>query len=165
MPFSFAIFSADWPIVRPVDGSAMAGACGTRSRGRRRAKMPSRAPSERAFCASTRARDMRRLWRIGTSDRLSAPPAMPTSTCPSRMAEITSTIASFADAHARFTVCAGTDRGSGVRSTTSRPRFGAFTDGTTWPITTMPTTAGSISVRSSSSRTAAVPRSSAVMSR
>ena len=28
MPFSFAIFSADWPMVRPVDGSAIAGTSG-----------------------------------------------------------------------------------------------------------------------------------------
>ncbi len=34
IPFSFAIFSADWPIVSPVEGSAMAGVCGTKSRGR-----------------------------------------------------------------------------------------------------------------------------------
>src|SRR5262249_51872595 len=33
MPFSLAIFSADSPIVRPVDGSASAGGTGTRSRG------------------------------------------------------------------------------------------------------------------------------------
>ena len=45
MPFSFAIFSADCPIDSPVDGSAMAGVTGTRSRGRTCAKMPSRWPS------------------------------------------------------------------------------------------------------------------------
>ena len=78
--FSLAIFSADWPIVRPVDGSAMAGASGTRSRGRTRASEPRRAPSDLAFCVSTRMRAMRRLCRIGTSERLSAPPAIPTST-------------------------------------------------------------------------------------
>ena len=39
---NFAIFSADWPIDSPVDGSAIAGVTGTRSRGRTCAKMPSR---------------------------------------------------------------------------------------------------------------------------
>ena len=45
MPFSLAIFSADWPIVSPVDGSAIAGVTGTRSRGRVRASAPSRVPT------------------------------------------------------------------------------------------------------------------------
>jgi hypothetical protein len=37
MAFSLAIFSADCPIVSPVDGSAMAGVMGTRSFGLMRA--------------------------------------------------------------------------------------------------------------------------------
>ena len=43
MPFSLAIFSADSPIVRPVDGSDTAGHSGTRSRGRSRLSSSSRA--------------------------------------------------------------------------------------------------------------------------
>ena len=54
---------------------------------------------------------MRRLCRIGTSERHSAPPAIPTSTWPSRIADATSAIAWFAEAQARFTVWAGTDFG------------------------------------------------------
>jgi hypothetical protein len=108
---------------------------------------------------------MRRLWRIGTSERLSAPPAIPTSACPSRIDEATSAIAWLADAQARLTVCAGTDFGSPARRDTSRPRFGALTEGTTWPMTSVPIEAGSTSVRSRSSRTQAFPRSRAVRSR
>ena len=108
---------------------------------------------------------MRRLWRIGTSERLSAPPAIPTSTCPSRIEEATSAIAWFAEAQARLTVWAGTDFGSPAPRATSRPRFGALTEGTTCPMTTVPIEAGSTSVRSRSSRTQTFPRSTAVRSR
>ena len=55
---------------------------------------------------------MFRLWRMGTSDRLSAPPAMPISAFPCRISDATSTIAWLAEAQARFTVWAGTDGGS-----------------------------------------------------
>ena len=85
--------------------------------------------------------------------------------CPSRIADATSAIAWLADAQARLTVWAGTDFGSGTRRLTSRARLGAFTEGTTCPITTISMAAGSISVRSISSRTAAVARSIAVRSR
>ena len=54
---------------------------------------------------------MRRLWRMGTSDRLSAPPAMPASAWPRRMAFATWAMASLAEAQARFTVWAGTPGG------------------------------------------------------
>jgi len=135
MPFSLAIFSADWPIVRPVDGSAMAGVCGARSFGRSFENALSLPPSVRAFDASTRAFAMRRLCRIGMSDRLSAPPAMPTAACPSRISSTTSAMASPADAHARLTV------------------------------TTVSIQAGSASLRSTSSRTQARARSTAVRSR
>ena len=50
---------------------------------------------------------MRRLCRMGTSERLSAPPAIPTSACPCRIALATSAMASLAEAQARFTVWAG----------------------------------------------------------
>src|SRR5215510_15058078 len=81
------------------------------------------------------------------------------------MAEATSAIAWFAEAQARFTLKAGTAAGRPVPRTTSRPRFGALTDGITWPITTVPIDSGAISVRSTSSRTHAFARSSAVRSR
>ena len=49
MPFSLAIFSADCPIDSPVEGSAIAGVTGTRSRGRSRDRMPRRCPTLRAL--------------------------------------------------------------------------------------------------------------------
>src|SRR6266540_909005 len=81
--FSFAIFSADWPIDSPVDGSAIAGAIGTRSRGRIFAKVLMRAPSDLALLASTRISASRREARMGMSDSASAPPAMITFALPS----------------------------------------------------------------------------------
>ena len=55
----------------------MAGTSGCRSRGRTLAKAASRSPRLRAREASIRIFVMRRLCRMGTSDRLSAPPADP----------------------------------------------------------------------------------------
>ena len=152
-------------MLRPVDGSAMAGVSGRRSRRPMPAKAERRAPRLFARDASTSARAMRRLCRIGTSDRLSAPPAMPASAWPRRIAFATWAMASLAEAQARFTVRPGTPGGRPTRSAVSRPRLGAFTDGMTWPITTVPIQAGSASVRSRSSRTQAVARSRAVRSR
>ena len=165
MPFSRAIFSADWPMVRPVDGSAMAGAWGARSAGRSLAKAFSFAARLRALEASTRVWAIRRLCRMGMSDRLSAPPAIPTEAWPSRISSTTSAIASPADAQARLTVWAGMLTGRPVPRTTSRARLGAATDGMTWPMTTVSTAAGSASLRSTSSRTHARARSTAVRSR
>jgi len=79
MWFSFAIFSADWPMVSPVEGSAIAGTSGVRSRGRTFANALRRPPRPRAREASMRMRVMRLLCRIGMSERLSAPPPIPTS--------------------------------------------------------------------------------------
>ncbi len=107
IPFSLAIFSADWPMLRPVEGSAIAGVSGTRSRRRMPAKAESRAPRLRAFEAATSARAIFLLWRMGTSERLSAPPAIPPSTWPRRICDATSAIAWLADAQARLTVWAG----------------------------------------------------------
>ena len=165
IPFSRAIFSADWPMVRPVDGSAIAGASGARSRSRTDENARTRSPIDFARDAPTSARAMFRLWRMGTSDRLSAPPAMPISAFPCRISDATSTIAWLAEAQALFTVWAGTDGGSPALRTTSRARLGALTEGMTCPITTMSTAPGSISVRSTSSRTHVRARSSAVRSR
>ncbi len=79
MRFSFAIFSADCPMDSPVDGSAMAGATGTRSRGRTRAKLRTRAITVFALLASIRTSARRRDARIGISESASAPPARMTS--------------------------------------------------------------------------------------
>ena len=83
MPFSFAIFSADWPIVSPVEGSAIAGVTGTRSRGRVAAEAPrpgrrGSAPGRR----STSIRLKRRECRIGMSESDSTPPARMVSAWP-----------------------------------------------------------------------------------
>src|SRR5205807_1509729 len=83
--FSFAIFSADWPIDSPVDGSAIAGDTGTRSLGRILAKVLMRAPSDLALLASTRMSARRREARIGISESASAPPAMITFALPSEI--------------------------------------------------------------------------------
>ena len=79
MWFSFAIFSADWPMVRPVEGSAIAGTSGVRSAGRTFANAASLSPRLRAREACMRIFVMRLLCRIGMSERLSAPPPIPTS--------------------------------------------------------------------------------------
>src|SRR5439155_345662 len=52
MRFSLAIFSADWPIVSPVDGSAIAGDTGIKSRGRIFAKAFTRSTAVVALLAS-----------------------------------------------------------------------------------------------------------------
>src|SRR5207247_4999125 len=54
--------------ISPVDGSAIAGETGTRSRGRSLANVRSRAPSDRALPASTRMSARRREARIGMSE-------------------------------------------------------------------------------------------------
>ena len=102
MWFCFAIFSADWPIVSPVDGSAMAGETGTRSRGRIRLKVRSRAPSVLALLASTRISARRRDARIGMSDSDSTPPASTTSASPRAISSEALATAWADDAQARF---------------------------------------------------------------
>src|SRR5262245_24784667 len=102
MQFSFAIFSADWPIVSPVDGSEMAGATGMRSRGRVRAKVAILEPKLLALLASTRTLERRRDARIGISESDSAPPAIITSACPIAIWSWADAIAWVAEAQARF---------------------------------------------------------------
>src|SRR5438093_12707843 len=75
MRFSLAIFSADWPIVSPVEGSAIAGDTGIRSRGRLFANALTRCRAVLALLASTRMSARRREAKIGMSERLSTPPA------------------------------------------------------------------------------------------
>ena len=104
MPFSLAIFSADCPIVSPVDGSAIAGVTGTRSRGRTRPRAAIRPPKLRALLASTRIWLKRREWRIGMSESDSTPPARIASAWPSRIWSAALLIAWAAEAQARFRV-------------------------------------------------------------
>ena len=66
MPFSFAIFSADWPIVSPVVGSAMAGVIGTKSLARIFPKACTRCASVLALDAAMSASEKPRECRIGT---------------------------------------------------------------------------------------------------
>ena len=124
IPFSLAIRSAAWPIVSPVEYSAMAGATGIRSRGRVRAKVRSRAPSVLARDAATKVRDSRSETRIGIRDRHSAPPATTVSAYPASMRFTPSEMAWLADEQARETVTAGTSFGR-VDSPTSRAMLGA----------------------------------------
>src|SRR4051794_5276088 len=98
----FAIFSADCPIVSPVDGSAIAGVTGTRSRGRIELAIRTRWAELRARDIATSLSDMLRECRIGTVESDSAPPAITTSWWPRTIWSAASVIAWFADAQARL---------------------------------------------------------------
>src|SRR5215207_2413680 len=163
MPLIFAIFSADCPMVSPVDGSAMAGVIGTRSFGRMRESALTLPPMDLARDADTRASENPRECRMGTFDNDSAPPAMTTDAWPSAIWSAASVIAWLADAQARLTVTACTPFGSMGSSETSRAMFGAMTDGTTVPNTRASTSRPSSAVRWISSATHALPRSMAEM--
>ena len=104
MPFSFAIFSADCPMLSPVEGSAMAGVTGTRSRGRVRPKAATRPPRLFARLASTSTRLKRRECRIGMSDSDSTPPARMVSACPREIWSAALAMAWAEEAHARLSV-------------------------------------------------------------
>ncbi len=82
IPFSLAIFSADWPIDSPVEGSAIAGATGTRSLGLIPATSLIRWERVFALLSPTSISLKRFEWRMGTLERLSAPPAMTTRAYP-----------------------------------------------------------------------------------
>jgi hypothetical protein len=159
MSFSFAIFSADWPMVSPVVYSAMAGATGARSAGRSLPKAATFWGSVFARFASMNVRAALRENWIGTLVSDSAPPASTTSASPERMAPAPKVIARVEEAHARFTVTPGIRMGSDVRNTTSRPRFGAWSAGTTTPKIDRPISSGSIAVRAISSDAATLARS------
>ncbi len=162
MPFSLAIFSALWPMVRPVEYSAMAGGTGTRSLGWRPAKARTRSGSERARLAFTRARERGRLVKMGTSLIDSVPPAMATRLTPRAIAEATSVNAWMDVAQALETEWASMPRGSAEARPTSRAMLGARSVGMAWPKTTWSISAGSMSARWTSSRTTAAPSSSEV---
>ncbi len=147
MPFSFAIFSADWPIDSPVEGSAMAGVTGTKSRGRTRASTPRRSAMAFALLASTSSWLIRFECSTGMSESDSTPPASTTSACPRRIWSAALVMACAEEAQARLSVYAGTLRGNCGRRLTSRATLGVSTEGTTCPMTTSSMAAGSISVR------------------
>src|SRR3989454_137154 len=161
MWFSLAIFSADWPIDSPVDGSAMAGDTGIRSRGRIRLSVRSREPSDLALLASTRMSARRRDARIGMSDSDSTPPASTTSASPSMISSYALATACPEDAQARFREYAGISLGNWGRRLTSRATLGTSADGTTCPKITAFTSARSRLVRSRSSRATNRARSTA----
>src|SRR5256884_409706 len=161
MWFSLAIFSADWPIDSPVEGSAIAGDTGTRSRGRIRLSVRRRVPSDFALLASTRMSARRREARIGMSESDSTPPASATSASPSTISSYALATACPEDAHARFREWAGISLGNWGRRLTSRATFGTSADATTCPKITASTSAPARSVRSSSSRATKRARSTA----
>ena len=105
MPFSLAIFSADWPIVSPVEGSAMAGVTGNEvARADPAEGGRARPPKLRALLASTRIWLKRREWRIGMSESDSTPPARIASAWPSAIWSAALVIACAAEAQARLSV-------------------------------------------------------------
>ena len=63
----------------------MAGAIGFRSLGLTAVSNRSRAVFVFAFDSPTKVSEKRLLWRIGMSERLSAPPAIITSACPNEI--------------------------------------------------------------------------------
>src|SRR5439155_931729 len=148
-------------IVSPVDGSAMAGDTGTRSRGRIRLMVRRRAPRDLALFASTRMSARRREARIGMSESDSTPPASTTSASPSTISSYAFATACPEDAQARFREYAGISLGNCGRRLTSRATFGTSADGTTCPKITAFTSAPSRFVRSSSSRATNRARSTA----
>ena len=154
MWFSLAIFSADCPIDSPVEGSAMAGETGIRSRGRMREKTPSRWLNVFALLASIRMSARRRDARIGMSESDSTPPARMTLAWPRAIWSWAEVIAWPAEAQARFKEKAGVSLGNWGRRLTSRATFGTRADGTTCPKITSSTSAPSKFARSSSSRAA-----------
>src|SRR6266576_5200726 len=161
MWFSLAIFSADWPIDSPVDGSAMAGETGIKSRGRMRLNVRSRAARERALLASTRMSAKRREARIGMSESDSTPPASTTFAPPRAISSCALATAWPEEAQARFNEYAGISLGNCGRRLTSRATFGTSADGTTCPKMTAFTSAPSRLVRSRSSRATNLARSTA----
>src|SRR6185437_9489519 len=131
MRLIFAIFSADWPIVSPVEGSAIAGVIGTKSRGRIEPRILSRFAALLARDSATSFSDIDRECRIGTFDNDSAPPAIMTSWWPRTIWSAASVMAWLADAQARLTVYASQPRGRIGSSDTSRAMLGAITECTT----------------------------------
>jgi len=74
--------------------------------------------------------------RIGTSLKVSTPPAMTTSLTPVWICEMPVQIAWLAEMHAWVTVCAAVDLGMPAPSAASRAMLEFFTSWMTWPIMT-----------------------------
>ena len=119
-------------MVSPVVGSAMAGATGTKSLGRKLENGARRSRRVFPLAAVTRMFENFSLTVIGIRESDSDPPAMTTSVCPISIRCAPSVIAWFADVQALETVTAGTPFGSAARPT-SRAMFGAFGSCTTVP--------------------------------
>ena len=82
--------------------------------------------------------------RIGTSERVSAPPAITTSAAPQAIASTADWIATFDEAQAAVTVKAGHDGGSPHERAASRARFVVRGSARTVPRMTRSTAAGSM---------------------
>ena len=82
IPFSFAIFSADWPMERPVVYSAIAGGFGVSSSRRNPEKTRALAAADFDFESLISLFVNLREKRTGTSERHSDPPAMIESATP-----------------------------------------------------------------------------------
>jgi hypothetical protein len=100
---SFAVIAACSPMLRPVRGSALRGMSGTMWLGRRRPTSLTRAPVLFARRASIITLRRSSLRPTGASEAVSAPPAMPASTCPSAILLATRTAASRPVSHACWT--------------------------------------------------------------
>ena len=126
-----------WPITSPVEKLAIAGASGAMSP---ILSPPKRMPSFfcvpfALFIARNRLRSAREK-RIGTSEKVSTPPAITTSDWPVWMCWIPAQIAWFAEMHACVTVCAGMLFGSPAPSAASRAMFDVRTSWSTVPMKT-----------------------------
>ncbi len=92
-PHSFAVIAACSPIESPVRGSALRGISGTIWPGRSLPISFARWPALLARRASISTLRRSSLRAMGASETVSAPPAMPTSICPSAILLATSTAA------------------------------------------------------------------------
>ena len=127
MPFSFAIFSADWPMReagrRLGDGRRVGDEVARAQLARR---PTSRAPSDlRLLRLDEGPRHAPAVQDRHVGEALGSARRSPPPRGRGGSADATSAIAWLAEAQARFTVCAGTDsRQAGAAAPTSRPRFG-----------------------------------------
>ena len=125
--------SALWPIVLPVERSAIAGGFGARSFGRTLENAFTLEGMSLAALASIRISTKRSEYVIGGLDNESAPPAMTMSASPRRIDWEPLTKDWVEVAHARDTENASTVWGKGPASTISRAMLGAATSATTVP--------------------------------
>jgi len=159
MPSLLARRSQFAPITSPVENSARAMGSGRRSEGPSPRTRRRRLPIPLVFWAAMRRLRTERRYRIGASDRVSAPAATATSAAPVAMARAQSRNACSDDTHATLTVWAGQLGDSWLPSTTSRPRFEVAGSAMTVPMTSRSTISGSILARCTRLETAIRPRS------